>query len=36
VTTQVAAGDDVIPVYMVENEYFYQRDGIYMYEDDYE
>ena len=34
VTTQVAAGDDVIPVYMVENEYFYQRDGIYMYEDD--
>jgi starch synthase len=28
------AGDSYVPVYMVNNEHYYNRDGIYMYEDD--
>jgi starch synthase len=32
--TEVEASAGSIPVYMIENAHYYDRDGIYMYEDD--
>src|SRR5215213_640253 len=32
--TAVRSPDGDIPVYMIDNQHYYDRDGIYMYEDD--
>lgn len=31
---QIQSAADIVPVYMIDNAHYYDRDGIYMYEDD--